>query len=179
MMKNKAITTFINNPHNAKNIINDLIDQYSWGKVAVVSEEIPLISALTVLDNIVLYKCYAKRLYISKVENEVLEFLNRYNEPNIIYLHKGQLNKYQQFIAKLARATIHNPEIIVINMPVDYLGIENFNLFVDILKESNTDLSNIMLIENDRFSNLYDDLDINKVGINEWLTHVTKILNLK
>ena len=177
MIKNKTITTFIKNPHDTKSIINDLIDKYSWGKIAVVSEDVPLMSALTVLDNIVLYKCYAKRLYISKVENEVIEFLNRYNEPNIIYLHKGQLNKYQQFIAKLARATIHNPDVIVIDMPFDYLGIDNFNLFVDIIKKSDTDLGKIMIIENSRFSNLYDDLDINKVGIDEWLIHVTKILS--
>ena len=177
MTKNKAITTFIKNQHDTKIIITDLIDKYSWGKVAVVSEDLPLMSALTVLDNIVLYKCYTQRLYIYKVENEVIEFLNRYNEPNIIYLHKGQLNKYQQFIAKLARATIHNPDIIIIDMPVDYLGIENFNLFIDVIKKSDTDLSNIMIIENTRFSNLYDDLDINKVGIDEWLIHVTKILS--
>lgn len=177
MIKNNAIVTFVENTYDAKKTINDLIEKYSWKKVAVVSEDIPLISALTVLDNIVLYKCYAKRLYISKVENEVIEFLNRYNEPNIIYLHQRQLNKYQQFITKLARATIHDPDIIVINMPVDYLGIEHFNLFVDIIKESNTDLNHIMVIENARFANLYDDLDINKVGINEWLIHVTKILS--
>ncbi len=177
MTKNKAMTTFLETTHETKNIVSDLIEKYSWGKVSVVTEEIPLMSALTVLDNIVLYKCYSKRLSISKVENEVIEFLNRYNEPNIIYSHKGQLNKYQHFIAKLARATIHKPDIIVICMPVDYLGIENFNLFIDIIKESNTDLENIMILENIRFSNLYDNLDINKVGINEWLTHVIKILN--
>ena len=177
MMENKATTTFIDNHHDAKDIITNMIEKHSWGKVAVVSEDIPLMSSLTVLDNIVLYKCYSKRLHTSKVENEVIEFLNRYNEANIIYLHKGQLNRYQQFIAKLARATIHSPDIIIIDMPVDYLGIENFNLFVDIIKESNTDLNNIMIIENSRFSNLYDDLDINKVGINEWLIHVTKILS--
>ncbi len=177
MIKNNAITTFVKNQNDTKNIITDLIDQYSWGKIAVVSEDVPLMSALTVLDNIVLYQCYTKRLNISKVENEVIEFLNRYNEPNIIYLHKGQLNKYQQFIAKLARAIIHKPDVIVIDMPVDYLGIDNFNLFIDVLKESNTDIGNIMIIENARFSNLYDDLDINKVGIDEWLIHVTKILS--
>lgn len=86
-------------------------------QLGMVSIDIPLISNLTVLQNIALIKEYHSRISRKQVENHVLAYLEKMNLPHIADKRNPALTHEERFCALVLRAVMVEENIVVIDRP--------------------------------------------------------------
>lgn len=92
-----------------------LID--SLPEAALVTDELPLRANLSVLENIALVPQYRQNLSFDAAADQAWGLLARLNQTDCAFKRDPALNCVERFVAKLLRAVILHPPIILIDRP--------------------------------------------------------------
>ena len=101
----------------------------------LVSVEMPLRANLTVLDNIALIPQYRRNLDYAAASTLAWEMLVQSGHENAAMKRDPQINHAERFVAKLLRAAIERPPIILIDRPALLLPDVHYPAFLAALFE--------------------------------------------
>ncbi len=86
-------------------------------EAALVSEELPLRANLSVLENIAIVPQYRQNLSYEEAAAQAWQLLARLGQTDCAYKRDPSLTRVERFVAKLLRAVILQPPIILIERP--------------------------------------------------------------
>lgn len=89
----------------------------SQPEAALVSVELPLRANLSVLENIAIVPQYRQNLSYDVAADQAWALLARLNQTDCAFKRDFSLNCVERFVAKLLRAVILQPPIILIDRP--------------------------------------------------------------
>lgn len=89
----------------------------SLPEAALVSVELPLRANLSVLENIAIVPQYRQNLSYDVAADQAWALLARLNQTDCAFKRDPSLNCVERFVAKLLRAVILQPPIILIDRP--------------------------------------------------------------
>ncbi len=99
--------------------------------LALVAEELPLRANLSVLENIAIVPQYRQNMAYDQAADQAWGLLARVNRTDCAFKRDPDLDSEQRFIAKLLRAIIRSPSIIVIDRPALLLPDTHYPPFLD------------------------------------------------
>ncbi len=145
----------------------------SWKEVSIVSYNLPLMSKLSVCENIMLPINYFNKMKRKDAEPIVYELLEKFGLEHTLHYRQKILNDYEILVIKFLRAIMQFPKHIVFIMPNNMLPSEDYLTFIA-FADSIIDF-NITVVEHENFGNYYIDTDYMEIKKEEWLTHVLGI----
>ncbi len=158
----------------ANKIQDDILEVTKWEDIGFVSYNLPLVSTLSAIENIMLPINYHKRINMSGADSLVQELLEKFGIQNIAHYRQKSLNEHQLLIVKFLRAIIAYPSIVVFVLPHNMISVEIYDMFTDFIDSiSNFD---IVIIEHESFVNtFYKELNYTEISYEQWATHVLNI----
>ncbi|MBZ4642552.1 MAG: hypothetical protein PWQ25_1653 [Deferribacteres bacterium] len=164
---------WIDNKINDKEIIYDILALKNV-RIAVVNKIFPLISNLSVFENIVLPVCYHTGEKLDKYYDKVASLLKQFNMDTKIHFRQNELSKYENFVVRFLQGYLSGfDKIVVINEIYD-LTLEEKKSVVSFLKAEKSD--NVLFMEYNRYKNIYDGFEYNTIeDYKNWLTQGLKI----
>jgi ABC-type lipoprotein export system ATPase subunit len=161
------------NKEEANEYFNTIIDFAYDGKIGVIAEELPLISNLAVLENIILPVSYHTGATFKELESKIITKLKEYDLSHIAYYRKNQLSNFENYIVKYIMAKFYKSDLIIFFSVIRHLfGKDRTNFFKLLNFENN---ENFVIIENKDFHNkIEENLKIKQMDFDQWAT-----LNLK
>jgi ABC-type sugar transport system ATPase subunit len=86
-------------------------------EISLVSDELPLRANLSVLENIAIVPQYRQNMAYDQAADQAWSLLARLNRTDSAFKRDPDLNYQERFIAKLLRAMIRSPSIIIVDRP--------------------------------------------------------------
>jgi ABC-type lipoprotein export system ATPase subunit len=108
----------------------------------LVSPEMPLRANLSVLDNIALIPQYRTNLGYDTAADQAWSLLNRAGQTGIAFKRDPDLSSEERFVAKLLRAVISQPPVILVDRPGMLLPDIPYPPYLDALLERLADSLN-------------------------------------
>lgn len=106
-----------------------LIEQQK--QAALVSETQPLRANLSVLENITVALQYRTNTYIGEANDIAWNLLNLVNRTNSAEKRDPDLDYEERFVAKLLRAVVLQPPLILIDRPAQLLPDTNYPFYLN------------------------------------------------
>lgn len=106
-----------------------LIEQYP--RAAMVSEDLPLRANLSVQENITVVLQFRTNSYIGEANDIAWDLLKLVNSTDCAQRRDPELSTEERFIAKLLRAVVLTPPIILIDRPAQLLPDTNYPFFLN------------------------------------------------
>ncbi len=97
----------------------------------VVSEELPLRANLSVLENVTMVLQYRTNTYIGEANDVAWKLLTQVGHTECAERRDPELTWEERFIAKLLRAIVLTPPIILIDRPAQMLPDTNYPSFLN------------------------------------------------
>ena len=164
------IIVYINYQGQANTILAGIDNKTIWTKTAIVSERIPLISDLTIEENISLVYDYVHNDRLKNALVDALKLCDEFDLTSSLRKYPHELSLKQTLIAKFIRAIAVKPNVIAFIQPHRMLLSEEYSEFIDLLKKIKN--QKIAIIENKNYKGDYFELDITEVDYKEWQTHI-------
>ena len=125
------------NPAGAKRVVMladhaqrmDFLGQHP--KAALVSEDLPLRANLSVMENITVVLQFRTNSYIGEANDIAWELLTLTGHTDCAQKRDPELSTEERFIAKLLRAVVGAPPLIVIDRPAQLLPDTNYPYFLN------------------------------------------------
>lgn len=154
-------------------LIDEILKSY-LGKVALINRKFPLISNLSVFENIILPASYHSNSKYVFFEDKITEYLKRFNIYQKMHSRQNELTKFENFIVRFLQAFLSPfDKIIVINELYEFYKEERSVIFQFINDEKS---DNILFMEYNRYKEIYDDIKYQDIGdYKSWLTRDLKI----
>ena len=108
-----------------------LIDEHP--EAALVSNSLPLRANLSVLENIAVVLQFRTNARIIEANDTARALLTRVGHTKCADVRDPDLSYEERFIAKLLRAIVQSPRLIVIDRPAQLLPDTNYPVFLDTL----------------------------------------------
>lgn len=108
-----------------------------------------LISSLSIKDNILLPFLYISDYDVENNNNLYFELINNLHINKFIDQNISTLSGGEKQRVSIARALIHNPEIIICDEPTGNLDSYNTNIVMDVLSEENKKGKTILIVTHD------------------------------
>jgi len=99
--------------------------------VSLVSEELPLRANLSVLDNIAIVPQYRQNMAYPQAADRAWSLLVAMGRSDCAFKRDPDLNNEERFVAKLLRAVIRSPSIIIVDRPALLLPDTHYPPFVE------------------------------------------------
>ena len=106
-----------------------LIEQHP--RAAMVSEDLPLRANLSVLENITMVLQFRTNTYIGEANDIAWNLLTLVNSTDCAQRRDPDLSTEERFIAKLLRAVVLTPPVILIDRPALLLPDTNYPFFLN------------------------------------------------
>lgn len=173
-MSNKYLITVSNNTV-ANSIEQEILANSNWKNAGIVSANLPLLSALSVVENIMLPLCYSEKMSRGPAEAIVQELLTKFGLEDALHYRQKRLNEYEILIVKFLRAIMRCPKQVIFIMPHIMLPSEEYASFT-VFANSLPDFD-ITIIEQEKFVNDYIETNFTEITYLQWQTHVLNILS--
>ncbi len=158
-----------------QNILFDLVKKSR--DVSLVAPEFPLLSGVTVLNNITLQAGYIYGSTPKRTKRDTINLLNNFSMLYIINKYPDTLNNYEQFVASYLQAIYIHPNTTIIIKPAQMLNWQQQQLEKFFSHMPN--LLNTVIIEDAANKKLYDNITINKeVDFYPWLDSLKNLLSI-
>lgn len=132
-------------------------DAVSRQDIALVSPDMPLRANLSVLDNIALIPQYRNNLKYNTAADQAWELLLKAGYQDMHGKRDPALDHAERFVAKLLRAAIARPAILLIDRPAMLLPEVHYPPFLfAILNTLETDLNDCWIVDYQWNQALYD-----------------------
>ena len=168
-MKNKHLLLVQNNLE-ANSLQRKIARTLSWSDTSIVSYNLPLLSRLSVCENIMLPLNYSEKMSIKQTEPVVKDLLSKFGMEQTLHYRQKRLNDYEVLIVKFLRAIMRCPKHVVFIMPYNMIPSEDyagFTLFADTLKDFD-----VTIIEHENFANYYIETSFTEISQEKWETLV-------
>jgi ABC-type lipoprotein export system ATPase subunit len=143
-------------------------------KTGIISQNLPLISNLSAIENIALPISYHEGLTIKEVKLKAENLLEKYQLHDKIHYRKNQLNSFEEFIVKYIGIYLYNPTCIVFFNSLQALFGHHRKMFYDFLMDANTE--KFVIIEHMDFQPLIKaNISHKVVSFKEWVTLDLKV----
>jgi len=143
-------------------------------RLGIIWDRLPLISNLSVLENIMLPLSYHERVKIMGKSEDVEHELKKYGCGDIMHERKESLSVYQIFITKYLQALFYKPAFFVFIAPMRIFAGEDEKNYFAFLTEHGSE--NFLILDYNGYENKYDNnIDYQKVGFDEWLIQDLKV----
>lgn len=154
-------------------MIDEILNTYI-GKVVLINRKFPLISNLSVFENIILPATYYSSDKHIFLEDKVVEYLKRFNIHQKMHSRQNELTKFENFIVRFLQAFLSPFEkIVVINELYEFNDEEKTVIFKFIDDEKS---DNILFMEYNKYSEIYYDMKYQNIGdYKSWLIQDLKI----
>ncbi len=158
-----------------QNTLFDLVKQSR--EVSLVAPEFPLLSGVTVLNNITLQARYLYSSSPKKVKVDTINLLNNFSMLYILNKYPDTLNSYERFVASYLQAIYIHPNTTIIIKPAQMLNWQQQQLEKFFSHMPN--ILNTIIIEDIANKKLYDNITINKeVDFYQWLDSLKNLLSI-
>lgn len=163
----------VSNNLEANNIQRKIARNCPWKDVSLVSYNLPLLSKLSISENIMLPLNFIKKIKVKKTEKIVYDLLEKFSLDHTLHYRQKRLNDYEILVVKYLRAIILVPKHVVFIMPNNMIPSEDYETFIAFI---NTiyDIK-VTVVEHRSFSNYYTDTDYTEIDYQRWQTHVLGI----
>ncbi len=142
-------------------------------KLGVVDKDLPLISNLSLIENIALPVSYHTGITLKEVMLKSESLIKEYELQDKIHFRKNQLNNFEEFIVKYISSYLYEPIFFVFFNPLQNLFGYHRKKFYDFLSSENTE--KFVIIENTDFKELFDkNIKYEAVLFEEWVTRDLK-----
>lgn len=108
----------------------------------LVSPDLPLRANLSVLDNIALIPQYRINLAYDAAADQAWELLSRAGQTGAAFKRDPDLSHEERFVAKLLRAIMGRPALILVDRPAMLLPDSHYPPFLDTLLDKFADTLN-------------------------------------
>ena len=105
------------------------LEQHS--QAALVSEDLPLRANLSVMENITVVLQFRTNTYIGEANDRAWDLLSQVGHNGCAQKRDPELTSEERFIAKLLRAVVARPAIILIDRPAQLLPDSNYPFFLN------------------------------------------------
>lgn len=160
--------------YTADTLQSELMNRTIWKNVAIISHNLPLISTLSICENIMLPIQYFENVKRAQAESIVFDMLSKYQLSAFMHSKPKKLNEFHTLVVKYLRAIIRNPHQIFFILPHRMLQAEDYSKFVNFIKE--IDRAGVNIVENYRYIEEYSGLNYMEIPYNQWQTLVLKTL---
>lgn len=100
-------------------------------KAALVSEDLPLRANLSVMENLTVVLQFRTNSYIGEANDLAWELLTLVGHTDCAQRRDPELTSEERFIAKLLRAVVVTPPLVVIDRPAQLLPDTNYPFFLN------------------------------------------------
>ncbi|MDD4880862.1 MAG: hypothetical protein PHX10_04730 [Gallionellaceae bacterium] len=100
-------------------------------EISLISEELPLRANLSVLENIAIVPQYRQNMAYDQAADQAWSLLVGLNRTECAFKRDPDLSREERFVAKLLRAVIRSPSIIIIDRPALLLPDTHYPPFVE------------------------------------------------
>jgi len=100
-------------------------------EISLISEELPLRANLSVLENVAIVPQYRLNMAYDQAADQAWSLLVELNRTECAFKRDPDLTSEERFIAKLLRAVIRSPSIIIIDRPALLLPDTHYPPFVE------------------------------------------------
>ncbi len=166
----------LNANYMADTMQSDLMKKTIWNNVSMVSYNIPLISTLSICENIVLPMEYFENIRKKEAEKIAYNMLKKYNLTHAMYYKPKKLNEFELLIVKFLRASIRKPKHIFFFLPHRMLLTDDYTPFINFIKELEESTFQITVVENYRYLSEYKEIEFKEIPYSSWQTLVLKTL---
>lgn len=164
---------YLDNTEQENNCYEQLKEKIIFLRLGIIWDKLPLISNLSVLENIMLPLSYHERVKIMQMREDVERELQKHGLYGILHARKDSLNHYQVFIVKYLQALFYKPVCFVFIAPMRVFAGEDEKKYFAFLAEHYSE--NFFILDYNGYENKYDNnVDYQKVGFDEWLTRDLK-----
>lgn len=135
--------------------------------IFIISEQLPLISNLSVIENIVLPASYHRHKQIVEYIDKAEKYLREYGLEEKIHLRKGDINSYDIFLIKYISSKVSEVNNIAFIAPFNSVDVINYNKLLDFLKKCD---ENCLIVDYNEAYEKYKEIDgIVRMEFDEWL----------
>ena len=164
---------YCKNHDEEKKFFNEILNLCKEFKIGLIAGSLPLISNLSLIENIALPASFHQGLTIKEVRHKTDDLLKEYGLKNKIHYRKNQLNNFEEFIVKYIASFLYNPRYFVFFNPLQTLFGHHRKMFYDFLGSKNTE--KFVIIEDKDFEALINQNIKHKVVLFEqWVTQDLK-----
>lgn len=152
----------------ASDMQESIIAKLGWKKAGIVSYNLPLLSTLSSVENIMLPLNYWDKMRRKDAEPIVVDLLEKFGLSFITHYRPKKLNEYEILIVKFLRAIMRRPGHVIFVMPNLMVPSEDYTTFKDFagsLKDFD-----VTLIEHQRYLSEYIDTDFKETKYHSWIT---------
>lgn len=174
-MTDNIIIMYINYQGQANTVLAGIDNKTVWTKTSIVAERIPLISDLTVAENISLVYDYVHNNRLRDALANAYKLCDSFDVTSILGKYPNELSLKQTLTVKFIRALAVKPNVIAVIQPHQMLLSEEYNEFLDLIKK--IDDQKIVIVENIKYKGEYFGIDIPEVDFKEWQTHIIQNLD--
>lgn len=170
---NKKYLVPVSNNLEANSIQRNVGRNCLWKEVSIVSYNLPLLSKLSISENLMLPLNYIKHMSIKKSERIVFDLLEKFGLEHTLHHRQKRLNDYETLIIKYLRAIMLFPKHIIFIMPNNMIQLESYEEFIHFINTIND--FTVTIVEHKNFSSYYTDTDYMEINKKQWQTHVLGI----
>ncbi len=164
---------YYQNHEEENRFFNEIFNLCKEFKIGFITGSLPLISNLSLIENIALPVSFHQGLTIKEVQHLVNDLLKEYGLENKIHYRKNQLDNFEEFIVKYMASFLYDPKYFVFFNPLQTLFGYHRKMFYDFLGSKNTE--KFVIIENKDFEALINQHIKHKVvSFEEWVTQDLK-----
>jgi len=143
-------------------------------RLGLIWDKLPLISNLSVLENIMLPLSYHEGVKTTERFEDVKNELKKHGCGDILHERKESLSVYQIFLTKYLQAVFYKPSFFVFIAPMSTFAVEGEREYFAFLAEHGSE--NFLILDYNGYENKYDNnVDYQKVGFDEWLIRDLKV----
>lgn len=110
-----------------------------------------LSASLSIKDNIYLPFCYQDMEDVDKINERYEELINRLNLRHVLTQKTSTLSGGEKQRVSIARALIHDPEVIICDEPTGNLDRKNAEEVMNILLEENAKGKTVLIVTHDSY----------------------------
>ncbi|MCA1928173.1 MAG: hypothetical protein LDL09_07090 [Calditerrivibrio sp.] len=155
-------------------IVNKLITYNEENlNIFIIADQLPLISNLSVIENIILPASYHRHKKIVEYIDIAHRYLSEYGLENRIYARKGDLNSYEIFLIKYISSKISEVDNIAFISPLNSVDVMYHGNLYDFFKNCN---ENYLILDYNESYNKYKNINgLLKMEFDEWLIQGLKV----
>ncbi|UOD34157.1 hypothetical protein DSN97_08325 [Deferribacteraceae bacterium V6Fe1] len=155
-----------------KMLVDEILQSFH-GKVVLINRKFPLISNLSVFENIILPASYYSENKHLFFEDKVAEYLNRFEMLQKMHSRQNELTKFENFVVRFLQAYFSPFEnIIAVNELYELHDDERVAIF-QFLKAEKSD--NVLFMEYNRYREIYEGIEYQNIeDYRNWLTRDLK-----
>ncbi len=131
------------------------------GHFGIVADDLPLLSNLSVVQNIALIRQYHDRLSTEDSKNKALTLLDVLGLCAIAGKRNPDLSDRERFIAKLLRASQRHEAVVVIDRPFTQLpGARSIDEVIEVLRRLDNEIAGCIILDYDWHRERYGALGV-------------------